>query len=79
MPDHEPEATVSGLETRGFGATEGLQTHQGLASLQVNWQLSPRSTLFVGTRYQYQTDTSAALTRTETNEAAIFTGLFHRL
>ena len=46
--------TLSGYDTKGFGPSEGAETRQGLASLQVNWQLSPRDTVFVGTRYQYQ-------------------------
>jgi uncharacterized protein (PEP-CTERM system associated) len=71
--------TVSTQLTRGYGVTEGLDTRQGLASLQANWQLSPRSTLFMGARYQIQSTSSAALSSTESTEAAVFTGLFHRL
>lgn len=43
------------------------------------WQATPRTRLFVGARYQWQNDTSAGLSRTESNQAAIFAGLFHRL
>jgi uncharacterized protein (PEP-CTERM system associated) len=71
--------TVSGLETRGFGPTEGLRTQQGLASLQLNWQASPRTTWFVGTRYQYQTDEGTVASLADSSEAAIFAGLIHRL
>jgi uncharacterized protein (PEP-CTERM system associated) len=72
--------TVSGYQTEGFGPTEGLETRQGLASVQVNWQLSRQNTFFVGTRYQYQKNRSAATTFFDnTSEASIFAGLFHRL
>ena len=72
--------TISGYQTKGFDQTEGLDTRQGLASLQVNWQLSPKNTVFVGTRYQYQKNkASAAAFFDSTSEAAIFAGLFHRL
>lgn len=71
--------TLSTQYTRGFGPSEGLNTRQGLANLQANWQMSPRSTLFVGTRYQYQNTGSPALADTVSSEFAIFTGLFHRL
>ena len=71
--------TLSTQYTKGFGPSEGLNTRQGLASLQANWQMSPRSTLFVGTRYQYQNSDSPSLADTVSSEFAIFTGLFHRL
>jgi uncharacterized protein (PEP-CTERM system associated) len=71
--------TLSTQYTKGFGPSEGLNTRQGLASVQTNWQMSPRSTLFVGTRYQYQNSGSPALADTVSSEFAIFTGLFHRL
>ena len=72
--------TISGYQTKGFDQTEGLDTRQGLASLQVNWQLSPKNTVFLGTRYQYQRNKAAAAAFFDsTSEAAIFTGLFHRL
>ena len=72
--------TIGGYQTKGFDETEGLDTRQGLASVQVNWQLSPKNTVFLGTRYQYQRNKSAAAAFFDsTSEAAIFTGLFHRL
>ena len=43
------------------------------------WQATPRTRLFVGAQYQWQNDTSAGLLRTESNQAAIFAGPFHRL
>lgn len=70
---------VSTQYTRGFDANEGLNARENIASLQFNWQVSPRSTAFVGARYQVQTTTSAALAATESSEAAVFTGLFHRM
>lgn len=71
--------TASTQYTRGFGPNEGLNSRQGLLNLQGNWQMSPRSTLFVGTRFQWTTTTSAALAGTESSEFAVFTGIFHRL
>jgi uncharacterized protein (PEP-CTERM system associated) len=71
--------TVSTQTTRGFDANADLDTRENLASLQVNWQASPRSTLFVGTRYRVQTTNSVELRATESSETAIFAGLFHRL
>ena len=43
------------------------------------WQATPRTSFFVGARYQWRNDTTAGLSRTESNEAAIFAGLFHQL
>jgi uncharacterized protein (PEP-CTERM system associated) len=71
--------TLSTELTRGFGVSEGLETRENLASLQTNWQMSPRSTLFVGTRYQFQTSTSSTIPGIEASEFAVYAGLFHRL
>jgi uncharacterized protein (PEP-CTERM system associated) len=71
--------TVSTQTTRGFDANADLDTRENAASVQVNWQASPRSTLFVGTRYRVQTTNSAELRSSESSETAIFAGLFHRL
>ena len=68
--------TLSGYDTKGFGPSEGAETRQGLASLQVNWQLSPHDTVFVGTRYQYQKSNGTS-SQFNSSEAAVFTGLFH--
>jgi uncharacterized protein (PEP-CTERM system associated) len=70
-------STLSGYETKGFGPSEGQETRQGLASLQVNWQLSLRDTVFVGTRYQYQRNIGPRVILSNSSEAAIFAGLFH--
>jgi uncharacterized protein (PEP-CTERM system associated) len=70
--------TLSTWYTRGFGPSEGLNTRQNLVNLQANWQLSPRSTFFFGTFYEFQTSTSATL-GAEQSQAAVFAGLFHRL
>ena len=72
-------AEVNTSRTKGFDVSDGLGTRESSAVLQANWQASPRSTLFVGARYQVQTETSGALPGLEQNEAAIYTGLFHRL
>ena len=72
-------AGVNTSRTKGFDVSDGLDTRESSATLQANWQASPRSTLFVGARYQIQTESSGALPGLEQNEAAIYTGLFHRL
>lgn len=71
--------TVSGYQTEGFGPTEGLETRQGMVSLQLNWQLSVRNTFFVGTRYEYQRTRGTLTPFDNTSAASIFTGLFHAL
>lgn len=70
--------TVSTQVTRGFGPTTGLRTRESTGTVQANWQMSPRSTVFVGTRYQWQTSNNA-LAGAESSEFSIFTGIFHRL
>jgi uncharacterized protein (PEP-CTERM system associated) len=73
--------TVGTSYTRGFGPSEGLKTRENTASLQANWQLSPRTTGFVGAIYQYQTTPNALLAGTgaESSEFSVVVGLFHRL
>lgn len=71
--------TLSTQQTRGFGPTEGQKTRQGLASLQGNWTMSPRTSAFVGLRYQYQSSPNSSFPGYESSEFAVFTGLFHRL
>ena len=56
-----------------------MKTRQGLASLQGNWQMSPRTSAFVGLRYQYQSSPNSSFPGYESSEFAVFTGLFHRL
>ena len=72
-------ASVTTSKTKGFDQTDGLGTRESSATLQANWQVSPRSTVFVGARYQVQSQPSGAFSGLESNEAAIYTGLFHRL
>jgi uncharacterized protein (PEP-CTERM system associated) len=72
-------STLSTQLTRGFGPTEGIKTRQGLANLQANWQMSPRTTSFVGLRFQYQNTPNSSFSGYESSEFAVFTGLFHRL
>jgi hypothetical protein len=72
-------ATANTSRTKGFDVSDGLGTRESSATLQANWQASPRSTLFLGARYQVQTESSGTLSGLESNEAAIFAGLFHRL
>lgn len=71
--------TLSSLYTRGFGPSEGQNTRENTASLQANWQLSPRSTAFVGTRFQYSNSDGGALAGSESSEFSVFVGLVHRL
>ena len=70
-------ATASRLETRGFDQSAGNVTDQNIFQVQATRQLTPRSNAFVGARYQQQDSTSSGIR--DTNEAAIFVGLFHRL
>jgi hypothetical protein len=70
-------ATAAWLETRGFDQSAGLATDQNLFRVQVSRQLTPRSSAFIGARYQQQDSTSSSIG--DRNEAAIFVGLFHRL
>ena len=71
--------TLSTQLTRGYDQNAGSKTRENLASLQANWQLSPRSTFFVGTRYQFQTSANVAFLGSEASEFAVFCGLYHRL
>ncbi|HQR23122.1 MAG TPA: TIGR03016 family PEP-CTERM system-associated outer membrane protein, partial [Burkholderiaceae bacterium] len=64
--------------TRGFGPTEGTNSRQNTVSVQCNWTMSPRSTAFVGSFYQYQTST-LAVSLANQSQFAIYAGLFHRL
>jgi uncharacterized protein (PEP-CTERM system associated) len=65
--------------TRGFGPTEGTNSRQNTVSLQSNWTVSPRTSAFLGTFYQYQTSTNVALLAGNQSQFAVFAGLFHRL
>ena len=70
-------AIASRLETRGFDQSAGNVTDQNIFEVQTTRQLSPRSSAFIGARYQQQESTSSGVR--DANEAAIFVGLFHRL
>jgi uncharacterized protein (PEP-CTERM system associated) len=70
-------ATAGWSETRGFDQSAGLVTDQSIVQVQVSRQLTPRSSAFVGARYQQEDSTSGGIG--DRSEAAIFVGLFHRL
>jgi uncharacterized protein (PEP-CTERM system associated) len=65
--------------TRGFGVSEGLNSRENTINLQANWQMSPRSTLFFGSFYQYIFSTTPSLAGSDNSQAAAYVGLFHRL
>lgn len=70
-------ARLSRRETRGLDLSAGNVTDQNLFEVQATRQLTPRSSAFVGARYQQQNSSSSVIR--DANEAAIFVGLFHRL
>ena len=70
-------ATASRRETQGFDQTAGTVTDENLLEVQVSRQLTPRSNAFIGARYRQQDSTVSGIG--DSNEAAIFVGLFHRL
>jgi len=72
-------ASLNTWLTQGYGPTEGSNTRQNTASLQANWTMSPRTTMFMGTQYQFQTATNIALPGAEASQFLVFVGLFHRL
>jgi uncharacterized protein (PEP-CTERM system associated) len=72
-------ASLSTQLTKGYGPTEGLNTRENTASLQANWTMSPRTTMFMGTQYQFQTATNISLPGAEASQFLVFAGLFHRL
>jgi uncharacterized protein (PEP-CTERM system associated) len=71
--------TVTARTIRGLDANAGRSTDEGAVTLQANWQASPRSTVFVGARYRRQDDTGTVQTTSDSTEAAVYVGLFHRL
>jgi len=71
--------TISTQYTRGFGVNEGLKTRENYVSLQTNWQMSPRSTLFVGTRWESQTSANNSIPGIESSAFSVYAGLFQRL
>ncbi len=70
-------ASATRRETRGFDLSSGNVTEQNIFAVQATRQLTRRSQAFLGARYQQQ-DSSSSFIR-DTNEAAIFVGLAHRL
>jgi uncharacterized protein (PEP-CTERM system associated) len=71
---------ISGYQTKGFGPSEGLDTWQALASVSVNWQVSPRSTFYLGARYEFSTQReTATVPSSQSSAASIFAGLLHRI
>lgn len=69
-------ATISRTEVRGLDQADGTDTDQNLVELQATRQLTPRSSAYIGTRYQQWKSTST--TFGDTHEAAIFIGLIYR-
>lgn len=70
-------AAAGRRETRGVQQSSGVVTDQYRVEVQANRQLTPRSSAFVGARYQQQDSTSTQIP--DSNETAVFVGLFHRL
>jgi uncharacterized protein (PEP-CTERM system associated) len=70
-------ATGSRYETRGIEPSAGEVTDENIFEVQVSRQVTPRTSAFIGARYQQQ-DSSSNVIR-DASEAAIFVGLFHRL
>lgn len=70
-------ASAAWSDTRGFDQTAGQQSEQSTFILQATRQLTPRSQVFIGARYQQQDSNTDGIG--DSSEAAIFVGLFHRL
>lgn len=71
--------TLLTRRTRGINENEGRESRQHAASTQLNWQMTSRSTVFAGARYQIQDESGAVRFGSDRNEASLFAGLFHRL
>jgi uncharacterized protein (PEP-CTERM system associated) len=69
-------ATASWLETRGVTPAIPTVTDQNIIQIQATRQLTPRSSAFVGARYQNQDSTFNV--PFNSSEAAIFVGLFYQ-
>jgi uncharacterized protein (PEP-CTERM system associated) len=69
-------ATASRLQTRGIAPAIGTVTDQNILQIQANRQLSPRTSAFVGARYQNQDSTPNV--NSNSSEAAIFVGLLYQ-
>jgi uncharacterized protein (PEP-CTERM system associated) len=72
-------ASISTWLTQGFGPTEGSSSRQNTAGLQANWTVAPRTTLFTGTQYQFQTATNISAPGAEASQFLVYVGVFHRL
>jgi uncharacterized protein (PEP-CTERM system associated) len=72
-----PQGTLTALarygETRGIDANADDYTNQAVTQLQYTYQLLPRSSVFVGARYQV----TASNVSTDSTEAALLGGFFH--
>jgi uncharacterized protein (PEP-CTERM system associated) len=72
-------ASISTWLTQGFGLTEGSSSRQNTAGLQANWTVGPRTTLFTGTQYQFQTAKNIAAPGAEASQFLVYVGVYHRL
>lgn len=72
-------ASVSTWLTQGFGPTEGSSSRQNTGGLQANWTMTPRTTLFSGTQYQWQTAKNVNFAGAEASQFFVYVGVFHRL
>jgi uncharacterized protein (PEP-CTERM system associated) len=72
-------ASISTWLTEGYGPTEGSSSRQNTAGLQANWTVAPRTTLFTGTQYQFQTAKNIAAPGAEASQFLVYVGVFHRL
>ena len=70
-------ASATRRETRGNEQSVGNVTDENVLRVQATGQLSPRSHAFVGARYQQQNSSSGSVG--DSNEAAVFVGIAHRL
>jgi uncharacterized protein (PEP-CTERM system associated) len=66
--------TLVQANTTGLGAASGTSSKQTSLLVQLADRLSPRTTAFVGVRYQVLDSTLV----TNTNESAVFAGITHR-
>ncbi len=77
-----PETSLNALagrrETRGLDQSTGDVTDQDTVQVQVARQLSPRTSAFIGARYQQQDSTSSSSVIRNSNEAAVFIGFAHQ-
>lgn len=72
-------SSLGGYETNGFGQTEGLNSKSASAQFQVNWQVTPRNSVFAGSQYQWQRSTNSTVNFGSSSEASVFAGIVYRL